>query len=210
MSEESQMEEADKQASVVPEFLLALKPSEAFELRCWWQRLTLPAEELRRYTDAPPWPKGVRARLRRCESLEAAMLTDAFRFLWQRLPESQYARRDERLLVWTCIALIAAEVRQETPSATLGSRLGKAKRETGKPHMSELRFQQLMECRSSEELIRRLRRALALIDKKDISIVHLADNIALWWREQRGDISTTPTKRLGFIWANDYFAAHPH
>lgn len=207
MNEEGHKKEVDKQASVVPEFLLALEPSEAFELRCWWQRLTLPAEELRRYTDAPSWPKGVRARLRRCESLESVLLTDGFRFLWQQLPESQYIRRDERLQVWACIALVTAEVRQEAPSATLGSQLGKSKRETGKPHMSELRFQQLMECRSPEELIRRLRRALALIDKKDISVVLLADNIALWWREQRGNISIKPTKRLGFVWANDYFAA---
>lgn len=191
----------------VPERLLALSKDEAFKVRLWWQRLTLPPQDLATHTKAPPWPKGMRARLRRCESAEAAMLSDGFRHLWQRLPEQSPHYRDERLQQWTCIALVLAEIRDETPSASLGSRLGQEKNGTGKPCMSELRFQQLMDCHSPQELVQRLRRALALIDKRDISVVHLADNIALWWREYRGQPAAKPSQRLGFVWANDYFEA---
>lgn len=209
MSEEITMEGTQKERAV-PERLLVLRPGEAFELRHWWQRLTLSPEELKAFTTAPPWPKGVRARLKRCESPETAMLTEGFRHLWQRLPEASAQWRDERLQAWSCIALVLAEVRGDKPNATLGSRLGKEKEKTGKPLMSELRFQQLMGCRTSEELVQRLRRALALVDRKDVSVVHLADNIALWWREYRGGLDSRPTKRLGFVWANDYFGALPH
>lgn len=199
-----------EETPAVSEYLWAITPDEAFAVRRWWQRLTLPAEELKVFTPAPPWPKGGRAMLRRCESPEAAMLTEAFRHLWQRLPESEgksEKRRNLRLQTWACIALVLAEVRAEAPSATLGSQLGKQKKETGKPHMSELRFQQLLTSQTPEELVQRLRRALALIDKRDVSVVHLADNIALWWRELQGRLAPQPSNRLGFLWANDYFEA---
>ena len=194
----------------VPERPFAIERREADALRRWWQRLTLSAEELKLHTDAPPWPKGVRATLRRCESGEAAMLTEAFRHLWHYLPDEEIDsewRRNQRLQTWSCIALVVAELREEAPKMPLGAGLGQQKRETGKPCMSELRFQQLMTSRTPEELIQRLRRALALIDKRGVSVVHLADNIALWWREYHGGMSSRPTHRLGFIWANDYFGA---
>lgn len=204
---EMHVAEKPSPGKAVPERLLALSPDEGFRVRLWWQRLTLSPQDLMAYTQAPPWPKGVRARLRRCESVEAAMLSDGFRQLWQQLPEQSPRYRDEHLQLWTCIALLLAEVRSETPNVSLGSRLGQEKNGTGKPRMSELRFQQLMDCHSPQELVQRLRRALALIDKCDISVVHLADNIALWWREYLGQPAPQPTKRLGFVWASDYFEA---
>ncbi|MCG5494362.1 type I-E CRISPR-associated protein Cse2/CasB [Ectothiorhodospira variabilis] len=194
----------------VPERLYAIERREADALRRWWQRLTLSAEALKAHTDAPPWPKGMRAALRRCDTIEAAMLTEAFRHLWRWLPaqdEQPEHLRDQRLQVWTCIALVVAELREEQPRMPLGAGLGRQKRETGKPYMSELRFQQLMTAGTPEELVQRLRRALALIDKRGVSVAHLADNIALWWREYQGGASPQPTRRLGFVWANDYFGA---
>jgi len=194
----------------VPERLHAIERSEADALRRWWQRLTLPAEALKAHMPLPPWPKGMRATLRRCDTIEAAMLTEAFRHLWHQLPvmggEPEW-RRNRRLQAWSCIALVAAELREERPKMPLGAALGQQKRETGKPCMSELRFQQLMTSRTPAELVQRLRRALALIDKRGVSVVHLADDIALWWREYQGGVSPKPTQRLGFIWANDYFGA---
>ena len=109
--------------------------------------------------------------------------------------------------MWSCIALIAAELREEKQGASIALRLGQQKEQTGKPLMSELRFQQLLSCRTPEEFIQRLRRALALADKRDISVVLLASVISLWWREHRGRLSAKPTQRLGFVLANDYFAA---
>ncbi|PXX96300.1 type I-E CRISPR-associated protein Cse2/CasB [Halomonas sp. LBP4] len=215
MSEGETMEVAES-APAVTERLQALRPEEAYEVRHWWRRLTLPAEELKAFTQAPPWPKGVRARLRRCESLEAAMLAEAFRTLWHRVEQvgkHSIEPRDSRLQAWACIALILSELRKDISDVPLGRQLGQQKSETGKPCMSELRFQQLMSCQSSEELIKRLRRALRLVDSQDkpdkrgVSVVHLADNIALWWRESRGELAPQPSSRLGFLWANDYFEA---
>jgi len=186
----------------VPERLHAIDRREADALRRWWQRLTLSAEALKAHTAAMPWPKGMRATLRRCDTIEAAVLTEAFRHLWHQLPvedgEPEW-RRNQRLQVWSCIALVVAELREDAPKMPVGARLGQQKRETGKPYMSELRFQQLMTSRTPEELVQRLRRALALIDKRGVSVVHLADNIALWWREYQDGISSQPTRRLGFI-----------
>ncbi len=207
---ETELAPAAEAPSRVPEWLYAIEPREAGVLRRWWQRLTLSAEALKAHTDAPPWPKGMRATLQRCDTIEAAMLTEAFRHLWHQLPEGDEKnqwQRDQRLQVWACIALVAAELREEQPNMPLGARLGQQKRETGKPHMSELRFQQLMTSRTPEELVQRLRRALALVDKRGVSVVHLADNIALWWREYQGGTSPQLTRRLGFVWANDYFGA---
>ncbi|WP_444985338.1 type I-E CRISPR-associated protein Cse2/CasB [Halomonas mongoliensis] len=194
----------------VPERPYAIERREADALRRWWQRLTLSADALKSHTDARPWPKGMRATLRRCDTIEAAMLTEAFRHLWSLLPAKEdqtESQRDRRLQAWACIALVVAELREDAAKMPLGARLGQQKRETGKPHMSELRFQQLMTSRTPEELVQRLRRALALIDKRGVSVVHLADNIALWWREYQGGMSPQPTRRLGFLWANDYFGA---
>ena len=194
----------------VPERPYAIERREADALRRWWQRLTLSADALKAYTEARPWPKGMRATLRRCDTIEAAMLTEAFRHLWSLLPAKEdqtESQRDRRLQAWACIALVVAELREDAAKMPLGARLGQQKRETGKPHMSELRFQQLMTSRTPEELLQRLRRALALIDKRGVSVVHLADNIALWWREYQGGMSPQPTRRLGFLWANDYFGA---
>lgn len=194
----------------VPERLYAIERREADALRRWWQRLTLPAGALQAHTKAPPWPKGMRATLRRCDTIEAAMLTEAFRHLWSLLPAKEdqtESQQNQRLQAWVCIALVVAELREDAAKTPLGARLGQQKRETGKPHMSELRFQQLMTSRTPEELVQRLRRALALIDKRGVSVVHLADNIALWWREHQGGVSPQPTRRLGFLWANDYFGA---
>ena len=160
--------------------LVALKLDEAAALRRWWQRLTLTQQELKAFTSQPPLPRGVRAVLRRCDSAEAAMLTQGFRELWAMLPDTtkQTDYRDEKLQVWSCIALIAAELREEKQGASIALRL-----------------------------VQRLRRALALADKRDISVVLLASVISLWWREHRGRLSAKPTQRLGFVLANDYFAA---
>ncbi len=189
--------------------LVALKFDEAVAVRRWWQRLTLTPQELKALTPQLPLPRGVRAVLRRCDSAEAAMLTQGFRELWAMLPgaTTQTDYRNEQLQVWSCIALMAAELREEKKGASLASRLGQQKEQTGKPLMSELRFQQLLSCQTPEEFIQRLRRALALADKQEVSVVLLASVISLWWREHRGRLYAKPTQRLGFVLANDYFAA---
>jgi CRISPR system Cascade subunit CasB len=95
----------------VPEPPYAIELREADAVRRWWQRLTLSAEALKAHTDAPAWPKGLRATLRRCDTIEAAMITEAFRHLWRQLPEGgekNQWQRDQILQIWACTALVAA------------------------------------------------------------------------------------------------------
>lgn len=184
-----------------------LSTAEAVAVRLWWQRLALAPDELKKKALPPPWPKGVRAVLRRCETPEAVLLTEAFRHLWGELgKKAPEPARSRDPYVWACVAMVVAELRDETPGVTLAAELGKQKRDTEKPRMSGLRFQQLMECGSPQELVQRLRRALALVDKKGVSAVHLAADILQWSRENReGFKPAEPTKTLAFQWANDYF-----
>lgn len=188
--------------------LAALSLGEAVAVRRWWQRLSLSPVELAQLTPQPGLPRGVRAALRRCDTLDAALLTQAFRELWRILPEAtrEASFMDANLEKWSSIALVLAELRAETPNKALAARLGQ-QAPTGKPIMSELRFQQILACRTPDELVQRLRRALALAGRSEVSAVRLADVVALWWREYRSGFSARPTHRFGFILANDYFGA---
>ena len=115
--------------------------------------------------------------------------------------------RDHWLETWATIAAVAATLRDEASDVPLGKRLGSQKQDTGKPRMSDLRFQQLLSCATSAELIVRLRRALTLADQQGVSVVYLGDNIAQWFQEQRGRYRPSASQRLAFIWTNDYFGA---
>lgn len=208
-------DKADEDA--VERYRYALDWQEAFALRRWWQRLTLRPGELRKVTDAPAYPRGVRAALRRCESVNAVLLTEAFRHLWFSLESQAWdgaqanvlgKKRDQRLETWATIAAVVCELRGEAFGVPLGRRLGESKPGTDTPRMSDLRFQQLLDCHEPPELIRRSRRALKLAGNEGVSVVCLADSIALWWREQRGSYRPEATQRLAFILSNDYFGAY--
>ncbi|WP_192035590.1 type I-E CRISPR-associated protein Cse2/CasB [Halomonas sp. YLGW01] len=190
-----------------------LSDDERRVVRLWWQRLTLSDAEARERRLPPPWPRGVRAVLRRCATPEAAVLTEGFRKLWQMLdvdaaePADMPAYRRRDMQAWASVATVLAELGSEKSAATLGHRFGEQKAETGKPLVSELRFQQLQQSHTSDELTRRLRRGLALVGKEGISAVNLADDILLWHREQASDLprSRRTDDRLAFRWAHDYF-----
>lgn len=211
MSEVEQQTEQEKAA--VEGHLYALNRQEAFELRRWWQRLTLNEQELKRYTPQRPYPRGVRAALRRCATVESVMLTEAFRHLWQALESRAWAQtpdrlRAERLEVWAVIAAVVSELRAETFDVRFGKCLGDNRpNTTDTPRMSDLRFQQLLDCHTCEELIRRFRRALKLAGNEGASVVRLADMVMLWDREQRGHYRTEATQRFAFVMSDAYFSA---
>ncbi|MGO2262283.1 type I-E CRISPR-associated protein Cse2/CasB [Halomonas sp.] len=204
-------------SATVERYLYALDRQEAYELRLWWRRLVMDDQELKRYTKLRPFPRGVRAVLRRCDSVETVMLTEAFRHLWQALEtkawedtpsDANSRKRDQRITTWAAIAAVASELRAETFDAPLGKRLGEKRPNTGDtPRMSDLRFQQLLDCHTSEELIRRFRRALKLADNAGVSVVRLADMVALWAREQRGQYRAEATQRFAFVMSDAYFQA---
>lgn len=200
----------------VERYRYVLTDQEAYELRLWWRRLVMDDKELKRYTQQRPYPRGVRATLRRCATIESVMLTEAFRHLWLALESQAWAEaasewpntRNQRLEVWSVIAAVVCELRAETFDAPLGKRLGEKRPNTvDTPRMSDLRFQQLLDCHSGDELIRRFRRALKLADNAGVSVVHLADMVALWDREQRGQYRAKATQRFAFAMSDAYFKA---
>lgn len=200
---EMELENAQKKDARI-ERCSVLSNQEAWAVRDWWQRLTLSPEMLKKIGSRPGWSKGVRAELRRCDRPEAALLTEGFRHLWGEVGSNDTPKG--QLYVWAGVAMVLAELRDEQPGVTLASEAGKQKGEVNKPRMSELRFQQLMECHSFEELLTRLRRALALVDKKGVSAVSLADDILQWWKENESPWRPErPTQGVAFRWANDYF-----
>ncbi|MFP1684285.1 type I-E CRISPR-associated protein Cse2/CasB [Alloalcanivorax sp. C16-1] len=200
---DTELENAQKKDSRI-ERCSVLSHQEAWAVRDWWQRLTLPPEMLKKIGSRPGWSKGVRAELRRCDRPEAALLTEGFRHLWGEVGSNDTPK--DQLYVWAGVAMVLAELRDEQPGVTLASEAGKQKGEVNKPRMSELRFQQLMECHSFEELLTRLRRALALVDKKGVSAVSLAEDILQWWKENESPWRPErPTQGVAFRWANDYF-----
>lgn len=186
---------------------------EGYAVRLWWQRLTLSDGEARqRGVKAPPWPRGVRAILRRSETADAAVLTEGFRYLWQMAKgddekaAQRFRHRD--IHAWACAALVAAELQDETPGATPGHAFGSQRKETEKPWVSELRFQQLQQSQTADELVRRMRRAIALVGHQNMSVVNLVDDVLLWSREhveQGGVFARRPQDRIAFRWANDYY-----
>lgn len=175
-------------------FYFCLREADTREtLMKWWQKL----EDQR----------GSRAELRRSETLEAILLTEGFRNLWQALGQTGRNRQGD-ILAWACVAAALADVRRqrESKNITFAKCLGEQKERTGKPHMSELRFAQLQKSRSGDDFLKRLRRALALINKA-APILSLADNILHWFHEQQSHQGAKPMDRLAARWATDYFTA---
>lgn len=190
-----------------------LNGSEAYAVRLWWRRLTLsPGEAKQHGLGMPPWPRGVRAILRRCDTADAAVLTEGFRRLWQMAQpkEGDLSKhsRNRDIHAWACAALVAAELQGETVGVTPGHAFGSQRKETEKPWVSELRFQQLQQSQTADELVRRMRRAVALVGRQNISVVNLIDDVLLWCREhaERGSVvRQRPENRIAFRWARDYY-----
>ena len=208
VEQRSEQPETGEKTSATEGHLYALDKQEAIELRQWWRRLVMDEPKLK------PYPRGVRAALRRCDSIESVMLTEAFRHLWQALESKAWqvtlprTSRDQRIETWAAIAAVASELRAETFDTALGKRLGEKRPNTvDTPRMSDLRFQQLLDCHTPEELIRRFRRALKLADNAGVSMVRLADMVALWEREQRGQYRANATQRFAFVMSDAYFQA---
>lgn len=214
VEQRSEQPESGEKTAAAEGYLYALDKQEAIALRQWWWRLVMDQQELKRYTKQWPYPRGVRAALRRCATIESVMLTEAFRHLWQALESRAWeeappkASRDQRLTTWAVVAAVASELRAETFDASLGKRLGEKRPNTvDTPRMSDLRFQQLLDCHTPEELIRRFRRALKLAENTGVSVVRLADMVALWEREQRGQYRAKAPQRFAFVMSDAYFQA---
>ena len=151
--------------------------------------------------------KGERAQLRRCESPEQVLTSPAFHRLLMKFPQGRFT--DQTLGLAAAAGLMSRV--DDTPivdgkPVTFARQLGMPKKEGRKPVMSELRFTQLQKCEDLDELYRKLRRAIQLLDRR-ANLVSLADCVLQWEREQRGKHRLGPAKSLKFRMANDYYTA---
>ncbi|MFP4237149.1 MAG: type I-E CRISPR-associated protein Cse2/CasB [Desulfonatronovibrio sp.] len=170
----------------------------------WWVRLA--GDPSLQNKDLKPWPNSHRAILRRAHTPEDALLSDGFRNLWFALPAEQ--RKPWDMQAWGCVSVVLADVKSDDPELEFAACLAREHKShgegTGKPCVSELRFAQLQRSNDLNELQRRMRRLISLVDGK-INILSLADGILQWHREKMGYFEPRPERRLSVRWANAYF-----
>jgi CRISPR system Cascade subunit CasB len=122
-----------------------------------------------------------RAELKRCEDLLEVMITPAFqrarRILLAAGLNPRGAQQDRLAMV---VGLSASVSSTRDPNAhSRLPRLPLAFSEGEKPSVSPLRFRQLLEARTDDELFVRLRRVLPLV-KERINLFHLANDVFQW------------------------------
>lgn len=170
----------------------------------WWQSMFLPTEQLREKGIIPA-SSSHKAQLKRCESLDSAMLCDGFRALWLSLPESFISTaRPEKIECFAAIAAVLVHVKNNSKEK-LANIAGK-KTDGEKSVVSELRFSQLQAAKTPDDFVRRLRRILQQV-KGEASVIALAKDIERWFAEYYGTWPNQPSKRVAVQWAMDYYRA---
>lgn len=165
--------------------------------------------------------RGDRARLRRAESPEDILLTEAFAHFLQHMPDSDTWRKN--LATSACIAGALSQVKADRQAnsrihhkkgsddakrmASFAEQLATPLEGKGKAPISELRFQQLQKSTRPEDFYRRIIRAIQLL-KGQVNIISLAHDIFHWHKEFSHSASHIPANRLAVRWATDYFTAH--
>ena len=165
--------------------------------------------------------RGDRARLRRAESPEDILLTEAFFHFLQQMPDSDTWRKN--LATSACIAGALAQVKTDRQinsriyntkdsakakvMASFAEQLATPLEGKGKAPMSELRFQQLQKSASPDDFYRRIIRAIHLL-KGQANIISLAHDMMHWHKEFEHQSSASPSNRLAVRWATDYFTVH--
>lgn len=149
---------------------------------------------------------GERARLRRAESPDDVLLTEAFfRFLADMPDEwAEPKQLPASALVAAVVAQVNSHEKHQYETISFAAQLATPRDGGEKPRMSELRFRQLQKSRDPDEFYRRLLRALGILDK-NVNILSLTNDILHWMYEYRKGVDRDPQDRLAFCWANDYY-----
>ena len=161
--------------------------------------------------------RGDRARLRRAESPEDILLTDAFFHFLKKMPETDRWRKN--FLTSASVAGVLSQVKINTfqyksdkddskKVPSFARQLATAAEGKSKAPMSELRFQQLQKSKTTDDFFRRILRAVQLL-KGQANIVSLANDIIHWHLEFEHQVDRVPANRLAVRWATDYFTALP-
>lgn len=170
----------------------------------WWQSMNLSSDQLKA-KGIQSAPTSHKAQLKRCESLDAAMLTEGFRALWLSLPDDISESNNARTIeCWAGIAATLAYVRTDN-QIKLAQAAGK-KGDGDKSIVSELRFSQLQNAKTPEDFLRRMRRIVQQL-KGEVSVINLADGIQQWFDEHYQLRPRAADKRIAVKWAMDYYRA---
>lgn len=144
---------------------------------------------------------GERAQLRRCRIPAEVFCQRGFHRLCNKLP--WWAKWDEDVMALASAAGVLSHVRAES-LLSFPAQLGREKDNSGKPVMSELRFQQLLACQNWDEFYVSLRRAVHLAGLT-VNIISLADGVFHWAGDRKDVSSENPSKRFRFSWADSYY-----
>jgi len=178
------------------------------QLMIWWARLHNQQSLLQKLcgdSTPPAYPPAHRAELRRCRTVDDALLTEGFRNLWFTISES-VSDNETTMLAWGVVAGALADVRQHDGSRSFAAGMGSQQEKTGKPYVSELRFAQLQKSDDLDAFMRRCRRSIALLGQS-VNVTSLADGILQWAREHQNEQDSDIRHRLAVYWARDYFTA---
>lgn len=187
----------------------------------WWQSLMLSQSEITTLNESlkdqgerpiSVAPTIYKAQLKRCNSIDDAMMTEGFRALWlglsaSRSDESNPAPALER---FAAIALILTHVKENSTHS-----LAKAAGTIGdhdKPIVSEIRFAQLQQAKTPDEFITRLRRIVKQLKGKvsvagDEKTRGISEDVFRWFNEHYAFIPRQADKRIAVQWAMDYYNA---
>ena len=143
--------------------------------------------------------RGLRARLRRVDRPDDALLTEAFFNFLDYVP-SRWAETGH-LYASALVASALAQVRRNQSGKGFAAQLGGGEEVA---IMSELRFRQLIKSRTPEEFFRRLIRAIRMLEG-GVHILSLTDGILRWYDEYLYGSDRNPVNRLSVLWARDYY-----
>lgn len=179
-----------------------------FTAHRWWQSMFSPADELAKLKIHPA-PTVFKAQLKRCSTIDAAMLSEGFRDLWLSLPEeinnsTQPQTSEIWIETWAAIAAVLVFVKEDvkTKLATAAGQKG----DGDKSIVSESRFAQLQNAQTPDEFVMRLRRILQQLGGK-VSVQDLIKDMLKWFAEHYGLRQERAKNRLAVNWAMDYYQA---
>lgn len=169
------------------------RPQIGTAARGWWRALQPDDDEA---GDRRPGDRAALARLRRCSTVTEAMAEEATLALFRRLGLAE----PKDLPRVALIASVLAHVRNEPGPEQRGHRraiaaVGRTSPEDAdSADMTPLRLRRLLACREERELMREMRRFVALAGRR-VNVADLAESLFYW------------NDRTRARWAFDYYAA---
>lgn len=170
----------------------------------WWKAMFLSSEKLKK-EGIYPASTAQKAQLKRCSTIDDAMLSEGFRNLWLVLPDSIIDKaKPQDIECWATIAAALVYVKEDSEQNLATAAAQKNSNE--KSIVSELRFSQLQNSKTPDEFLRRMRRILQQIDGKT-SVTTLINDIQQWFKEHYSFRTNSPANRIAVRWAMDYYRA---